>query len=170
LAQIESSRLAGTVTDAQSAVLPGVTVTATSPSLIGQQAIVTEPNGTFRFPSLPAGTYTLTFELSGFQTLKRTNIVLALNQTLTVDAQMQVQSLQESVTVSAESPVVDTQTTSVGSTLDTEKLIGVPTATDLWSALARSPGVRCRAMTSAAAIRANRRATRRSESAASRAS
>jgi Carboxypeptidase regulatory-like domain/TonB dependent receptor len=141
-AQVESSHLAGTVTDAQNAVLPGVTITATSPSLIGQQVIVSEPNGTYRFPSLPAGTYTLTFELAGFQTIKRTNIVLALNQTLTVDAQLQVQSLQESVTVSAQSPVVDTQTTSVGSTLNTEKLIGVPTATDLWSALARSPGVR----------------------------
>jgi hypothetical protein len=141
-AQVESSRLVGTVTDAQNAVLPGVTVTATSPSLIGQQTVVSEPNGTYRFPSLPAGTYTLTFELSGFQSLKRTSIVLTLNQTLTVDAQMQVQSVQESITVSAASPVVDTQTTSVGSTLDTEKLIGVPTATDLWSALARSPGVR----------------------------
>lgn len=142
LAQVESSHFAGTVTDASNAALPGVTVTATSPSLIGQQVIVSEPNGTYRFPSLPAGTYTLTFELSGFQTLKRTNIVLTLNQTLAVDAQLQVQSVQESVTVSAASPVVDTQTTSVGSTLDTEKLIGVPTATDLWSALARSPGVR----------------------------
>jgi hypothetical protein len=141
-AQVESSHLAGTVTDAQGAVLPGVTVTATSPSLIGQQAIVSEPNGTYRFPSLPAGSYILTFELGGFQTIKRTNIVLALNQTLTVDAQLQVQSLQESVTVSAQAPMVDTQTTSVGSTLNTEKLIGVPTATDLWSALARSPGVR----------------------------
>jgi len=141
-AQIESSHLAGTVTDSQDAVLPGVTVTATSPALIGQQIVVSQPNGTYRFPSLPAGAYTLTFELAGFQTIKRTNIVLALNQTLTVDAQLPVQSLQESVTVSADAPVIDRQTTSVGSTLTTEKLIGVPTATDLWSALARSPGVR----------------------------
>src|SRR5207253_2189911 len=103
---------------------------------------VTEVNGTYRFPSVPEGTYQLAFELSGFQTYKRTNIVLSLGQTLTVDAQLQVQSLQESVTVTAESPLVDVQTTSVGSTLNTAKLIGVPTATDLWSALARAPGVR----------------------------
>jgi hypothetical protein len=141
-AQVETSHLVGVVTDAQGAVMPGVTVTATSPSLIGSQVVVSEANGTYRFPSLPAGTYTLTFELQGFQTVKRTNIVLALNQTLTVDAQMQVQSLQESVTVTAESPVVDTQTTAVGSTLSTEKLIRVPTSTDLWGALARTPGVR----------------------------
>ena len=141
-AQGQSTNLVGVVTDAQGGVLPGVTVTATSPALIGSRAAVTEVNGTYRLPSLPEGTYQLAFELSGFQTYKRTNIVLSLGQTLTVDAQLQVQSLQESVTVTAESPLVDVQTTSVGSTLNTAKLIGVPTATDLWSALARAPGVR----------------------------
>ncbi len=138
----QTSNLTGVATDAQGAVLPGVTVTASSPALIGTQTVVTEPNGTYRFSTVPPGVYTLTFELSGFQTVKRTNIVLALGQTLTVDTQLQVQSLQESVTVTAASPVVDTQTTSMGSTLTTEKLIGVPSATDLWSALARAPGVR----------------------------
>src|SRR5438105_581881 len=140
--QGQATSLAGVVTDAQGGVLPGVTVTATSPALIGSRAVVTESNGSYRFPSVPEGTYTLTFELSGFQTYHRANIVLSLGQTLTIDAQLQVQSLQESVTVTAESPLVDVQTTSVGSTLNTSKLIGVPTATDLWSALARSPGVR----------------------------
>jgi hypothetical protein len=141
-AQLESSHVAGVVSDAQGAALPGAIVTATSPSLIGSQVVVTEANGTYRFPSLPSGTYTLTFELSGFQPLTRPNIVLALGQTLTVDAQLQLQAVQESVTVTADSPVVDTQTTAVGSTLNTEKLILVPTSTDLWGALARSPGVR----------------------------
>ncbi|HJZ72734.1 MAG TPA: carboxypeptidase regulatory-like domain-containing protein [Vicinamibacterales bacterium] len=141
-AQVQSTNLVGVVSDPQGAVLPGVTVTATSPALIGSRTAVTEVNGTYRIPSLPEGTYALAFELSGFQTYKRGNIVLSLGQTLTVDVQLQVQSLQESVTVTAESPVVDVQTTSVGSTLNTSKLIGVPTATDLWSALARSPGVR----------------------------
>jgi hypothetical protein len=138
----QTSNLTGVVTDAQSAVLPGVTVTASSPALIGTQTAVTESNGSYRFATVPPGTYTLTFELSGFQSLRRENIVLALGQTITVDSQLQVQSLQESVTVTAASPLVDTQTTSVGSTLNTEKLIGVPTASDLWSALARAPGVR----------------------------
>lgn len=138
----QTSNLTGVVTDAQNAVLPGVTVTASSPALIGTQSAVTEANGSYRFATVPPGTYTLRFELSGFQTLRRENIVLALGQTITVDSQLQVQSLQESVTVTAASPLVDTQTTSVGSTLNTEKLIGVPTASDLWSALARAPGVR----------------------------
>src|SRR5690348_18211318 len=80
-----SGVLTGTVKDAQGAVLPGVTVTATSPSLIGSQVSVTEANGTFRIPALPAGTYGLKFELAGFKTTIRSGIVLAANQTLTVD-------------------------------------------------------------------------------------
>ncbi len=141
-AQNVSSRLTGVAKDAQGAVLPGVTVTATSPALIGTQVATTEANGTYQFPALPSGTYTLTFELSGFQSFRRQNIVLALNQTLNIDATLQVAALQESVTVTAESPVVDTQSTAVGNTFDTAKLVGVPTSTDLWGALAQTPGVR----------------------------
>lgn len=142
LAQIEQGRLLGTVSDAQGAVLPGVTVTASSPALIGGQTTVTEADGRFRFVALPGGTYDLTFELAGFQTLKREGIVLRLGQTLTVDGQLQVATLQESVTVTGESPVVDLTTTAVGATFDAAKLTGIPTATDMWSVLAQSPGVR----------------------------
>src|SRR5690349_2874883 len=84
-AQINPGHLAGIVKDAQGAVLPGVTVTATSPALLGAQSIVSEAGGEYRFPSLPAGSYSLTFELGGFQTLRRDNIVLATGQTLNVD-------------------------------------------------------------------------------------
>jgi hypothetical protein len=141
LAQNVNSGLNGVVKDAQQAVLPGVTVTATSPALIGAQTVTTETNGSYRFPSLPAGTYTLTFELTGFQPFKRQNIVLALSQTLTIDVTMQVATLQETVTVTGASPIVDTTSTSVGSTLDATKLTGVPSSTDMWGALAQSPGV-----------------------------
>ena len=84
----------------------------------------------------------LQFELSGFQTVKRENIVLALGQTLSVDMQLQLASLQETVTVTAESPVVDVTTTRVGSDFSGEKLVGIPSATDLWATLAQAPGVR----------------------------
>jgi hypothetical protein len=141
-AQINPSHLTGTVKDAQGALLPGVTVTATSPSLIGTQSVISEANGEYRFPNLPAGTYALTFELSGFQTLKRENIVLGVGQTLTVDTQLQLAALQESVTVTGASPVVDRQSTQVGYVQTTAQLIGVPTSTDLWGALAQTPGVR----------------------------
>ncbi len=136
------SRLTGTVKDAQGAVLPGVTVTATSPALIGNQVAVTEANGSYQFPALPPGTYTLKYELAGFQTMTRENIVLAIAQTLNIDTQLQLASLKENVTVTAESPVVDTQSTAVGNTFSQTKLTGVPSSTDLWAALAQSPGVR----------------------------
>ena len=141
-AQIEQARINGTVADAQGAVLPGVTVTARSATLIGVQTTVTEADGRFRFPALPGGTYEITFELTGFQTLKRDGVVLRLGQTLTVDGQLQVAALQESVTVTGESPVVDVTTTAVGTTFDKEKLAGIPTATDMWSVLSQAPGVR----------------------------
>ena len=141
-AQINPGHLTGTVKDAQGAVLPGVTVTASSPALLGTQSVTTEAGGEYRFPSLPAGTYTLTFELSGFQQQKRENIVLATGQTLTIDTTLQLASLQEAITVTGESPVVDKQSTAVGYVQTTAQLTGVPTSTDLWGALAQTPGVR----------------------------
>ncbi|MGE4068827.1 MAG: carboxypeptidase-like regulatory domain-containing protein, partial [Vicinamibacterales bacterium] len=111
----DQGRLQGTVTDAQQATLPGVTVTATSPALIGTQTAITEIDGRYRFPSLPPGRYTLTFELSGFQTVKREGIVLALGQTLNVDQGLQLATLEETVTVTGEAPIVDVSSTKVGS-------------------------------------------------------
>lgn len=138
----EQSRLIGLVTDAQSATLPGVTVTAQSPALIGTQTAVTETDGRYRFPSLSPGRYTLTFELSGFQIVKRENIVLALGQTLAVDTALQVASLQETITVTSEAPVVDVSSTKTGAEFSSERLAAIPSATDLWATLGQAPGVR----------------------------
>ena len=86
-AQIGQGRLAGTATDAQGAVLPGVTVTVTSPSLIGTRTTVTEADGRYLFPALPSGAYKLVFELQGFRQIVRDNIQVVLGQTISVDAQ-----------------------------------------------------------------------------------
>src|SRR5262245_50808240 len=141
-AQITPGRLTGLVTDAQGAILPGVTVSATSPALIGIQTTVTQPDGKFLFPALPSGAYKLTFELSGFQKLSRENIQVAVGQTISVDAQLPIASLAESVTVTGASPVVDVTSTKVGSTLKGEDLIAVPNSTDVWGALSEAPGIR----------------------------
>lgn len=141
-AQIEQARLTGVITDAQGGLLPGVTVTAKSPALIGSQTAVTEADGRYRFPSLAGGVYALTFELTGFQTQVREGIVIRLGQTISVDARLEVAVLQETVTVTGATPVVDVTTTAVGTTFDKEKLTGIPTATDMWAVLAQSPGVR----------------------------
>src|SRR5438094_4496399 len=90
MAQIDQGRLTGTATDAQGAVLPGVTVSAKSPALQGVRTVVTESDGKYSMASLPSGEYELTFELAGFQTFKRGNLKLGLGQILTVDAPMQV--------------------------------------------------------------------------------
>jgi len=141
-AQIDQGRLTGTVTDAQGGVLPGVTVTAKSPALIGVRTTVTEADGKYSIASIPSGPYELTFELSGFQSFKRGGIILGLGQILTVDGQLQVASLQESVTVTGASPVVDMQSSKVGTDFTTDKLVGVPTATDVWAVLGQASGVR----------------------------
>src|SRR5262245_24517205 len=141
-AQIDQGRLTGTVKDAQGGVLPGVTVTAKSPALIGTRSVVTEAAGTYSIAALPSGEYELTFELAGFQIFKRSNVLLNIGQIITIDAEMKVAALQESVTVTGASPVVDMQSTSVGTDFKTDKLVGVPTATDIWAVLGQAAGVR----------------------------
>jgi len=141
-AQIDQGRLTGTVKDSQGGILPGVTVTAKSPALIGTRSVVTEAAGTYSIAALPSGEYELTFELAGFQSFKRSNIQLNLGQIITIDAAMQVAALQESVTVSGASPVVDMQNTAVGTDFKADKLVGVPTATDIWAVLGQAAGVR----------------------------
>lgn len=143
-AQIEQGRLNGTVKDTQGGVLPGVSVTATSPSLIGIRTAVTESDGRFLIANLPSGTYALKFELAGFQTVQRENVRLTQGATLTLDTDLQVATLAESITVTGESPVVDTTTTKVGAEFNAEVLYNVPSATDLWASLAQTPGVRMR--------------------------
>src|SRR5687768_9528963 len=94
-AQIGQGTLTGVVTDAQGAVLPGVTVTATSPALIGSRTTTTEVDGRYRLPQLPSGVYKLRFDLSGFSSLERDNLQVVIGQTITLDTQLSVASLAE---------------------------------------------------------------------------
>ncbi len=141
-AQITQGRIAGTVADNQGAVLPGVTVTATSPSLIGVRTTVTQADGKFMFPAMPSGTYKLAFELQGFKKVERDNINVVLGQTVSYDATLEVGGITESVTVTGDSPLVDTSTTKIGTSLKGDELIAVPNSTDVWGALSEAPGVR----------------------------
>ena len=141
-AQTTQGRLTGLVTDAQGAILPGVTVTVTSPSLIGVQSTVTQPDGRYLFPALPTGAYKVVLELSGFQKLTRENVQVVLGQTISIDAQLPLASLAETVTVTGESPVIDVTTTKVGTSLKGDALIAVPNSTDVWGALSEAPGIR----------------------------
>ena len=141
-AQNGQGRLIGTVTDAQHAVLPGVIVVATSAALIGQQTAVTQSDGRYLFPALPPGTYSLKFSLPNFETFVREGIVLPLATTITMDAQLPLAELRESVVVTGATPVVDVATTKVGVNVKGEALVGIPSSTDVWGVLAESPGIR----------------------------
>jgi hypothetical protein len=141
-AQIGLGRLTGTVTDGQHAVLPGVAVGATSPALIGERTAITQADGRYLFPALPSGVYSLTFTLPHFQILVRAGIGLSLGTTITVDSQLSLAELQESVVVTAATPVVDVATTKVGLNLKGDPLVGVPNSTDIWGVLSESPGIR----------------------------
>ncbi|MEZ5419395.1 MAG: TonB-dependent receptor [Vicinamibacterales bacterium] len=131
----------GRVSDAQGAVLPGVTVTATSPAALGAQTAVTSETGNYRFPALPPGVYTVTYELAGFNTVRREGIQLSLGFTANVNVELALATLQETVTVTGESPVIDTSATRVQQNFKTEQLMSIPNGRDMWSLLAVTPSV-----------------------------
>jgi hypothetical protein len=131
----------GRVTDAQGAVLPGVTVTATSPSALGTQTTVTSETGNYRFPAIPPGTYVVTYDLPGFNTIRREGISIALGFTATVNVELALATLQETVTVTGESPLIDTSATRVVQNFKLEQLQSIPNARDMWALLAVTPAV-----------------------------
>src|SRR5688572_32053118 len=103
--------LAGAVRDTSGAVLPGVTIEASSPALITKvRTGVTDDTGQYRIPDLPPGTYKVTFTLPGFASVVREGVELSGGGVMTIGAEMRVGSLEESITVTGESPVVDVQT------------------------------------------------------------
>src|SRR5437868_2724553 len=100
--------IAGQVKDASGAVLPGVTVEAASPALIEKvRTAVTGGSGQFRIELLPPGAYTVSFALPGFNTVKREGVTLSGSFTATLDAEMRVGAIEETITVTGETPLVD---------------------------------------------------------------
>jgi len=133
--------ISGKISDSSGAVLPGVTVNATSPSMMGIQTAVSDTGGTYRFPALPPGTYNLAFELPGFNTLKREGIIITMGFTANVNVELAVAAVQETVTVTGDSPVIDTSNTRVQQNFKLEALQEIPNARDMWSLLAVTPSV-----------------------------
>ena len=133
--------ISGEVKDAQGGVLPGVTVTATSPAQIGSLTAVTNEAGLYRFPAVPPGEYRLAYDLAGFQANVRDGIRITLGFNAQVNVTLNVATLQETVTVSGESPVIDTSSTRVQTNYDQQMLSSIPNARDMWSLLATTPSV-----------------------------
>ncbi len=134
----------GVVTDASGAVLPGVTVIVTGPALqVPQLEAVTNERGEYRLSPLPPGVFTITFELSGFQTVKRESLRIALGFTATVDQALGLGTVQETVTVSGQSPLVDVTNPATSVDMSSESLEILPTNRDgLKAFMGTMPGVR----------------------------
>jgi len=112
-AAFAQATIAGIVKDSSGAVLPGVTVEAASPALIEKtRAAVTDGTGQYRIENLRPGTYSVTFTLSGFSTQKRDGLELTSFVTTTVNADLKVGAVAETITVTGETPVVDVQNAS----------------------------------------------------------
>jgi len=137
-----SASIAGVVRDSSGAVLPGVTVEASSPALIEKtRAAVTDGAGQYRIEQLRGGVYSVTFSLTGFQTVKRDGIELAGSFAAAVNAELKVGAVTETVTVSGAAPVVDIQSATKQRVIDQELLTAIPTGRTPQVAAFLIPGV-----------------------------
>jgi hypothetical protein len=139
--QINTGQITGRAVDASGAVLPGVVVTLTSPLLLQPETTVTAETGTFQFAGLQPGQYTLRYELSGFRSLVRESVTVSVGTSATANATLEVSTLEETVTVTGESPVVDTRRVGTKTNFTNEQLQNIPSARDPWVMLERTPGI-----------------------------
>ena len=134
-AAAQDSGIAGAVNDNTGGVLPGVTVEAASPALIeGSRVAVTDAQGRYAFTALRPGVYTVTFSLTGFTTVVREGIELTAGFTAPVNVELGVGALEETITVSGQSPVIDVQRVQELSVVTKDVLDSLPMSKD-WGAI-----------------------------------
>jgi hypothetical protein len=141
VAQQQTGEIFGKAADTSGAVLPGATVTVAGPALITPRVTVTSEAGTYRVPELPIGSYSVTFELAGFRTTAVQDIRVSIGFRAQVNASLELSTVQETVTVSGASPLVDTRETGTKASFDLETLQNIPSARDPWVMLERTPGI-----------------------------
>src|SRR5688572_24240336 len=133
--------ITGTVKDGSGAVLPGVTVEATSPALIERaRTVVTGTTGQYRIVDLRSGTYTVTFTLPGFSTFRREGVELSGAFTATIDATLPVGALEEAITVTGESPIVNVESARREQVVNRELLSAIPSARTYQTMIGLAPG------------------------------
>jgi hypothetical protein len=130
---LQTGNVTGKVTDNTGARAPGVTVTMTSPVLITPRTATTDAEGIYKFAALPPGTYSVSFELSGFKTTRR-SVPVTIATTLTVDAVLEVGNVSETVEVVG-AGLIDVTQTNVATNIDDKTLQSIPTARDVWAIL-----------------------------------
>jgi hypothetical protein len=136
-----SGAINGTVTDSSGAVIPLAKVTATSPALQGQLTSMTNDQGIYRFPTVPIGTYSLKFEVPGMASQVRESIQIGIGFTASVDVRMSPANQLQTVLVTAETALIDTQSSTVQAGFDRTQLENVPNGRDMWSIIGVTPGM-----------------------------
>jgi len=137
----QTSAISGTVRDTSGAILPGVTVEAASPALIEKvRSAVSDSNGQYKIEALRPGVYTVTFTLPGFSVVKRENVELTSDFTATINADMKIGAIEETITVSAESPVVDVQNITTRTVMTRDVLDAIPTGRNIQAVGIMIPG------------------------------
>jgi hypothetical protein len=141
VAHAQTSGVAGVVKDGTGAVLPGVTVEASSPALLEKtRSAVTDASGQFKITSLRPGIYSISFTLPGFSVVKREGIELTSDFTATISVEMKVGALEETVTVSGESPIVDVQNITTRTVMTRDVLDTIPTGRNIQAVGIMIPG------------------------------
>ena len=140
-AQERFSGLTGTVKDASGAVLPGATVTITNKETAKVYTAVSGGDGVYRVLDLEPGRYSVKFELSGFQAGEYPDVVLLLGKTLTIDSSLKVGGLTEAVSVTAESPLIDTKNTTIAHNVTSEEFERIPKGRSFQNLAWSSPSV-----------------------------
>src|SRR5580700_3388477 len=132
----------GIVTDSSGAAIPNVKVTITSPALQGADTFITNEQGIYRFPDVPIGLYRITYEAPGFATMVREQVNISLGFSATINIGMTPATQQQTVVVTGETPLVDTQNVTVQGGFNLQQLQEVPNGRDMWSIIGLTPGMR----------------------------
>jgi hypothetical protein len=142
LAQAPTAELAGTVRDATGAVISGASVAIVNEDTGIKRQVVTDERGSYTVPLLPPGRYRASIQRTGFRSVERTGLVLHVNETVNVDYALEIGSINETVTVMAEAPLLETSQSSQGAVIDNTKVVNLPlNMRDPFTLAALTPGV-----------------------------
>lgn len=136
----QTGSIHGAIVDEEGNPLPGAIITVTSEALMGPKTYVTTDTGSYRFPALSPGHYTIRVEMPGFKTITRREIIVRVGMATTIDITMEMTAIEEEVTVIAASPVVDVETTKFSVHYGTDILLAIPHARDLYEIQNSIPG------------------------------
>src|SRR5215831_5482549 len=139
VAQIQGGSISGTIKDEQGGVLPGVTVTAQG--VDATQTFVTEATGEYRFLALAPGPYRVTAALQGFTTIVREDVIVSVGKSVELPLMLKIAQVAETITVSGESPVIDTKATGTATNFTADELTKIPTSRDPFALMRSVPGV-----------------------------